>query len=116
MPYMAPDAKFFNAALPADGCMDLVTVNGDLAPIPATKTLMAVESDKYFDQTHVSYKKLVAYRIIPRDQKTGYISVDGEKIAFEAFQAEIHQGLGRVISKKGVFEATGPTNWEKVSG
>lgn len=113
---MAPDAKFFAATIPADGCMDLITVNGDLAPLTAAKTLMALETDKFFDSPHVTYKKISAYRIIPRDQKSGYISIDGEKVPFEPFQAEVHKGLGRVISKKGAFEDTGPLNWEKASG
>lgn len=95
--------------------MDLVTVNGDLSPITATKLLFSVESGKFFDNAHVSYRKISAYRIIPRDQKDGYISIDGERVPFEPFQAEIHKGLGRVISKKGgIYEAEGPANWDKV--
>ncbi|KAK9444312.1 sphingosine kinase [Metarhizium brunneum] len=115
MAYMAPDANFFSAAMASDGCMDLVTVNGDLSPITATKLLYSVESGKFFDNPHVQYKKISAYRIVPRNQKDGYISIDGERIPFEPFQAEIHQGLGRVISKRGAFEAAGPANWDKVT-
>ncbi|KHN98614.1 sphingosine kinase [Metarhizium album ARSEF 1941] len=115
MAYMAPDANFFSAAMASDGCMDLVTVNGDLSPITATKLLYSVESGKFFDNTHVKYKKISAYRIIPKNQKDGFISIDGERIPFEPFQAEIHQGLGRVISKRGTFEAAGPRNWDKVT-
>ncbi|KAG5984627.1 hypothetical protein E4U55_003960 [Claviceps digitariae] len=110
MAYMAPAANFFPAALASDGCMDLVTINGDLSPITATKVLYSVETGKFFDNTHVQYKKISAYRIIPRDQQDGYISIDGEQVPFEPFQAEIHQGLGRVISKRGVYEASGPSN------
>lgn len=115
MAYMAPDVLFFSAALASDGCMDLVTVNGDLYPHTALKAFLSVESNKFFDNPHVTYKKISAYRIIPRNQKDGYISIDGEKVPFEPFQAEIHQGLGRVISKKGAFEAAGPANWDKVT-
>lgn len=111
MAYMAPDASFFPAALPADGCMDLVTINGDLSPIIAAKTLLSVANGNFFDNLNVSYKKISAYRIIPRNQDYGYISIDGEKVPFEPFQAEIHQGLARVISKNRVFEAAGPANW-----
>ncbi|KAK2609066.1 sphinganine kinase lcb4 [Conoideocrella luteorostrata] len=107
MAYMAPDAKFFSAALASDGCMDLVTVNGDLSPITATKLLYSVENGKFFDNAHVQYKKISAYRITPRDQKDGFISIDGERVPFEPFQAEIHQGLGRVISKRGQYEDLG---------
>ncbi|KAG6168462.1 hypothetical protein E4U27_007805 [Claviceps purpurea] len=109
MAYMASDANFFPAALASDGCMDLVTINGDLSPITATKLLFSVEKGKFFGNAHVQYKKISAYRIIPRDQPDGFISIDGERVPFEPFQAEIHQGLGRVISKKGVYEASGPS-------
>ena len=95
--------------------MDLITVNGNLSVMKAITTLMAVESDNFFDLPEVSYKKISAYRIIPRNQKDGYISIDGEKVPFEPFQAEIHQGLGRVISKKGVYETAGPVGWDKVT-
>ncbi|RDA87444.1 hypothetical protein CP532_2799 [Ophiocordyceps camponoti-leonardi (nom. inval.)] len=109
MAYMAPDVNFFPAALASDGCMDLVLINGDLWPVAALKTLMSVESGDFFDSPYVSYKKISAYRVIPRDQDDGYISIDGERAPFAPFQAEVHPGLGRVISKRGVFETSGPT-------
>lgn len=108
---MAPNLSFFPAAVPADGCIDLVTINGDLSPFTAAKTLLSVESGQFFDSPHVSYRKVSAYRIIPREQDDGYISIDGEKVPFEPFQAEVHQGLGRVLSKIGRFQAPGPVNW-----
>ena len=114
MAYMAPKFNFFSAAIAADGCMDLVTINGDLSPLVAAKTLMSVESGKFFDSPHVTYKKISAYRIVPRDQDDGYISIDGESVPFEPFQAEVHRGLGRVISKRGAFEADGPSNGDSV--
>lgn len=115
MAWMSADANFFPAALPSDGCMDLVTIDGDLSVVTATKTLLAVETGKFFDLPQVRYRKISAYRIIPRDQKDGFISIDGERIPFEPFQAEIHRGLGRVLSKRGKYEAAGPRGWESVS-
>lgn len=112
---MAPDANFFPGALPADGCMDLVRINGDLAILKATSTLLAVESGKFFDMEQVRYQKIKAYRIIPK-QKEGYLSIDGEKFPFQPFQAEMHQALGRVISKvPGKFQAAGPNGWDKLA-
>lgn len=109
---MAPDANFFPGALPADGCMDLVRINGDMPVAKSTKTLLSVESGKFFDMPHVKYQKIEAYRIIPRNQEDGFISIDGEKVPFEKFQAEVHRGLGRVLSKApGRFQAEGPANW-----
>lgn len=114
MAYMAPNANFFTAALAADGCMDLVTVNGDIPVLHAVQVLLDVEAGRFFDNPNVKYQKISAYRIIPRNQQDGFISIDGERVPFEPFQAEVHQGLGRVISKKGGFEAEGPRGWDKV--
>lgn len=115
MAFMAPDVNFFSAAMASDGCMDMVSINGDLRPLTALKTLMSVETSKFFDSPHVSYKKVSAYRITPREQKEGYISIDGERVPFAPFQAEVHRALGRVISKRGCFEADGPANWDSIS-
>jgi sphingosine kinase len=56
----------------------------------------------------VDYTKVSAYRIIPKNQKDGYISIDGERVPFEGFQVEVHRGLGTVLSKSGhLCEARG---------
>ena len=115
MAYMAPDTNFFAAALANDGLMDLITTEGDVSPFKSMGLQLDVESGRFFDSPLVSYRKVSAYRIIPRNQKTGYISIDGEAIPFEPFQAEVHQGLGLTLSKKGVFEAPGPLNWDTVT-
>ncbi|OHE94500.1 diacylglycerol kinase catalytic domain-containing protein [Colletotrichum orchidophilum] len=115
MGYMAPNANFFAAALPNDGLMDLVCVDGDVSIGAQVSLLTSVESGKFFDNPVASYRKISAYRIIPRNQKSGYISIDGEKVPFEPFQAEVHRGLGKVISKRGKYEAPGPLGWEKMS-
>ncbi|EFQ35684.1 diacylglycerol kinase catalytic domain-containing protein [Colletotrichum graminicola] len=113
MPFMAADANFFSAALPNDGLMDLVCINGDVSVSNQLSLILGVDSGKLFDNPLVSYRKISAYRIIPRNQKNGYISIDGEKVPFEPFQAEVHPGLGRVISKRGKYEGPGPAGWEK---
>lgn len=113
MAYMAPNANFFPAALPSDGCLDLITIKGTLSPITAAKVLMAAETDGFFDNPNVEYNKISAYRIIPRDQKTGCISIDGERIPFEPFQAEVHRGLGRVLTRMKKYEAPGPRGWDR---
>ncbi|KAF4927448.1 Sphingoid long chain base kinase 4 [Colletotrichum viniferum] len=115
MAYMAADANFFAAACANDGLMDLVCVDGDVSVGSQLSMLLSVENGQFFDNPLVSYKKITAYRITPRNQKDGYISIDGEKVPFEPFQAEIHQGLGKVISKRGGYEAAGPTNWDKIT-
>ncbi|KAL8972530.1 MAG: hypothetical protein Q9183_000507 [Haloplaca sp. 2 TL-2023] len=107
MALMAPDTNFFPAALPNDGCMDLVTLDGDVSRIAALRSLSAVSSGaKFFNMPDVKYCKISGYRIIPKDQKDGCISIDGERMPFEPFQAEVHRGLGTVLSKSGhVYEA-----------
>ena len=106
--YMSPDANFFPASLPSDGCLDLVLIQGGIPRHTGVKTLLAVENHTFFDLDHVGYQKVSAYRIIPKNQKDGYISIDGERVPFEGFQVEVHKGLGTVLSKSGrLCEARG---------
>ena len=106
--YMSPNANFFPASLPSDGCLDLVRIRGDISRITAIQTLLSVEKHTFFDLPHVDYQKISAYRIIPKDQNDGYISIDGERVPFEGFQVEVHKGLGTVLSKSGhLCEARG---------
>jgi sphingosine kinase len=109
MAYMASDANFFSSALPNDGFMDLVCINGDISRLSALQMLSAVDNGKFFDMPLVSYRKILGYRIIPKNQGDGYISIDGERVPFQPFQAEVHKGLGTVLSKTGhIYEAPGP--------
>ncbi|KAK8044658.1 hypothetical protein PG993_004682 [Apiospora rasikravindrae] len=112
MAWMAPNANFFSAACANDGLMDLVTNDGNISPLKYLDLMTSVESGQFFDKPATSYKKVVAYRITPRS-KEGYISVDGERVPFEPFQAEVHQGLATVLSKNGKYEGPGPMGWEK---
>lgn len=89
--------------------MDLVCIDGDISRRLALKMLLAAENDKFFEMPGVWYRKILGYRIIPQNQEDGYISIDGERVPFEPFQAEVHKGLGTVLSKSGHFyEAPGP--------
>ncbi|KAK4215296.1 sphingoid long chain base kinase 4 [Rhypophila decipiens] len=116
MAYMAPDANFFAAALSNDGLMDLVMTDGDIPVLKNIGLQLAMDSGHFFDSPLVTYRKVSAYRIIPRipDAKC-CISIDGEAFPWEPFQAEVHQGLGLTLSKKGLYEAPGPLNWDKVT-
>ncbi|OJD19065.1 hypothetical protein AJ78_00937 [Emergomyces pasteurianus Ep9510] len=108
MAYMAADTIFFPTALPNDGFLDLVTTNGDISRRAAIQMFMAVENGTFFDRPEVNVQKVTGYRIIPKDRKEGYISIDGEQVPFEPFQAEVHRGLGTVLSKSGYkYEASG---------
>ncbi|KAI9751800.1 MAG: hypothetical protein M4579_005886 [Chaenotheca gracillima] len=108
MAFMAADANFFPASLPNDGCLDLVCIAGDISRITALQSLMAIEQRTFFDMAHVSYRKVLGYRIIPKARREGVISIDGERVPYEPFQAEVHRGLGTVLSKTGhKYEAWG---------
>lgn len=112
MSYMAPDANFFPASLPSDGLADLVIVRGDLSPLSSVALMLSVEDGGLLGDPRVEYRKVSAFRVTPRDQEDGYISVDGERVAFEALQGEVVRGLGRVISRAGGYEAAGPKGWD----
>lgn len=107
MAFMAASTNFFPASLPSDGCLDLVTIDSDISRSAALNCLFAIEKGTFFDLPHVNYRKVSAYRIIPREKK-GYVSIDGERVPFEPFQAEVHRGLGTVLSRSGhLYEAKG---------
>lgn len=105
---MSEDANFFQGALPNDGHMDLICIDGDVGRMKSVQMMLNVEANKLFDMPGVVYKKVLGYRIIPKNQLDGYISIDGERVPFLPFQAEVHKGLGTVLSKTGhLYEAPG---------
>jgi sphingosine kinase len=66
MAIMAADAPFFPAALPSDGLLDLVTIDGDLGRMKAIDILLSVSNGTFFDKDCVSIKKVKALRVIPK--------------------------------------------------
>lgn len=114
---MAPDVIFHGAALFNDGLLDIYTVNGAVPARRVPGLLTACFSNAFFDHDLVSYYKVSAFRIAPKyatePGETGFISVDGEAVPFGPFQAEVHKGLGTVITKRGMGEAPGPKGWNE---
>ena len=131
MSYMSADANVFPAALPSDGAMDVVLMNGTIPRLDALGNLLAVEKGTFFDRKTVRYLKVEAVRVVPHgweekrkgqtvdssdnDEKgarkggsIGNISIDGERFPFEPFQAEVHRDLGTVLSCSGkIYETDG---------
>ncbi|THC91039.1 hypothetical protein EYZ11_009498 [Aspergillus tanneri] len=108
MAIVSKDTSFFPASLPNDGMIDIVTIDGTLGMSKSLKMMTSIPEGSFFDMPDVNVRKVTAYRLTPRE-KEGYISVDGERIPFEPFQVEVHQGLGTVLSKSGhLYEAEGP--------
>ncbi|GAB7365520.1 hypothetical protein MBLNU230_g6593t1 [Neophaeotheca triangularis] len=140
MCFMSGDAPFFPCSLPSDGRMDLVNIDGTIPRLKAISMLTSVEQGALMNFPEVNYRKVTGYRIVPRlrdaakrdgvdskglgakmgkwlgggksgGKEEGYISIDGERVPFEPFQAEICQGLGTVLSKRGgVYEFDGPAS------
>ena len=126
MSYMSADANVFPAALPSDGAMEVVLMDGTIPRLDAVQNLLAVEKGTFFDRKTVRYVKAEAVRVVPhgweerRKRQTssgdenanqnskagGNISIDGEKFLFEPFQAEVHRGLGTVLSRSGMLYET----------
>jgi len=100
MSFMTADANFFPCALPCDGKLDLLTVDGDIPRRRGLNLLTSLVKNQLWDQPEVTFRKLNGFRIIPK-AKSGYISIDGEHMPFEPFQVEVHQGLGTVLSSFG---------------
>jgi sphingosine kinase len=108
MPMVAAKSRMFPAALPHDGCADLVTIDGDIARMDSFKLLMAVEHGTILRFPFVKYRKIRGYRIAPKNQQTGYIDIDGESMPFAPYQAEVHHGLGTVLTRDGhLYDSVG---------
>ncbi|KAJ5975958.1 hypothetical protein N7481_009665 [Penicillium waksmanii] len=108
MAIMSKDTSFFPASLPGDGLMDIVTIDGTVSRTTSIKMMNEIPTGGFFDMADVNIRKAKAFRLVPHEND-GYISIDGEKVPFEAFQCEIHQGLGTTLTKSGhMYEAEGP--------
>ncbi|GAM87716.1 hypothetical protein ANO11243_057430 [Dothideomycetidae sp. 11243] len=112
MVHMSPDTPFFSAALPNDGLMDLTMAKGTTSRTKLLKMMLDVADNRLFNHDILDYRKVKAYRISPRlrpGQKEGFISIDGEKVEFTPFQAEVVHSLGTVLSAAGkVYHCDGP--------
>lgn len=108
MAFISPHIAFFPASQPNDGLLDLVTFNSDLSILKSFELFGKVgENAAHFHHPDVNYYKISAFRISPRDQEDGCISIDGERIPFGPFQVEIHPGLGKVYSLTGKYSEGG---------
>lgn len=133
MCWMSPDAPFFAAALPSDGKMDMINIDGLIPRTTALRMLTTVEYGTIIDFPEVSYRKVRAYRVTPRvhqtppgrnirakigrwlggsgKQKEGLIAIDGERVPFEPFQAEVVPALGTVLSRHGALYELEGLQW-----
>ncbi|EJS41666.1 lcb4p [Saccharomyces arboricola H-6] len=102
MPYIAKDTKFFPAALPADGTIDLVITDARIPVTKMTPILLSLDKGSHVLEPEVVHSKIVAYKIIPK-VKTGLFSVDGEKFPLEPLQVEIMPMLCKTLLRNGRY-------------
>lgn len=102
MSRVSADAVFFPAAMPSEGMIDVVSIDAKIGRVASLKMMTAAVDGSHYDMDCVKYQKVLGYRLIPHG-KTGYISIDGESISYEPFQAESHRGLGRTFTRDGKY-------------
>ncbi|AOA64101.1 Sphingoid long-chain base kinase [Komagataella phaffii CBS 7435] len=106
MPIVSADTNFFPAAIPDDGCMDLVITDNRSSVLDTANLLLQVDKGTHVLQKDVIHSKVKAFRLTPRIPK-GYISVDGESFPFETTQVEVLPTLLKTVMKEGTYAETG---------
>lgn len=131
MPYVAADTKFFPAALPADGCMDMVITDSRTPVTRMVPILLALDKGSHVLQPEVLHSKIVAYKLIPKksdkeiqtssskettpdsddsyedySSPNGLYSIDGEKFPLEPLQVEIIPKLCKTLLRNGKYVDT----------
>lgn len=96
MPYIAEDCKFFPAALPDDGVMDLVITDARTSITRTASILLSLDKGSHVLQPEVVHSKVKALRLIPHVTKS-VISVDGENFPLEPMQVEVLPRICKVI-------------------
>lgn len=97
MPYIASTTNFFPAALPSDGAIDIVVFDSRAKLLTTANALLSLDKGTHVWKDCVKHSKVEAFRLIPRSNKTCYISVDGEWFPYETFQVEILNRILRTI-------------------
>jgi sphingosine kinase len=128
---MSPDLPLFATSLPSDGMEDMFCISGLTPRIRGIQMLMHAETGGIVDFPEVQYRKVHAYRITPRIHqpppdrrllakfgkwlggggklREGLIAIDGERVPFEPFQAEVVPKLATVLSRRyRLYEYGGP--------
>ncbi|AMD20129.1 HCL022Cp [Eremothecium sinecaudum] len=104
MPYVAADTKFFPAALPDDGTMDVIIIDARTPLSRMVSILLSLDKGTHVLQPEVQHSKILAYRIVPK--KESVFSVDGERFPFEPLQVEILPKLAKTLLKNGSYVET----------
>jgi len=100
-PYVGRDLMQFPVSLPNDGMCDLV-IQGRLSRTEMLSSLDGAEKGATYWQDKAHYFKASAYRL-GLLQEDGNLAIDGERFPFEEYYAEVHRGLGTVLSMNGRY-------------
>lgn len=105
MPYIAADTKFFPAALPADGAMDLVITDARTPVTRMAPILLGLDRGSHVLQPEVIHSKIIAYKLVPKITNSLF-SVDGEKFPLEPLQVEVLPRLCKTLLRNGSYVDT----------
>lgn len=105
MPYIAADTKFFPAALPSDGTIDMVVTDARTSVTRMAPILLALDKGSHVLQPEVIHSKILAYKLIPK-LSHGLFSVDGEKFPLEPLQVEVLPRLCKTLLRNGSYVDT----------
>ena len=107
MPYVLGDAQFFPAALPDDGCMDLVVTTAKTSFFKMAKLLFSVDRGGHVHSPDVLHAKIKAYKLVPRVRLDHhYLLVDGESFPVQPLQVEVLSKVLTVLLDDGFFVDT----------
>lgn len=91
MPYMAADTKFFPAALPSDGVMDMVITDSRTPFTRMIPILLALDKGSHVLQPEVLHSKIYAYRLIPKNSSKTNHSNNTESINVSKKDTQQHK-------------------------
>ncbi|KAH9957564.1 ATP-NAD kinase-like domain-containing protein [Russula dissimulans] len=100
-PLMSRELMQFPVAMPNDGMVDLV-IQGRMSRVEMLKGLDGAEKGASYWQDNAQYFKASAYRLKPLLEH-GNMSIDGERFPFQEYYAEVHRGLGTMLSMNGHY-------------
>ncbi|CAI4046916.1 hypothetical protein N7582_003935 [Saccharomyces uvarum] len=105
MPYVAADTKFFPAALPSDGTIDMVITDARTSLTRMAPILLGLDKGSHVLQPEVLHSKILAYKIVPK-LANGLFSIDGEKFPLEPLQVEVMPRLCKTLLRNGRYVDT----------
>ncbi|KAL3233208.1 Sphingoid long chain base kinase 4 [Nakaseomyces bracarensis] len=102
MPYVASNTKFFPAALPADGTIDMIIMKSNLPITKMAPILLSIDSGGHVLNPEVIHSKILAYKLVPKI-KDSIIAVDGERYPVEPLQVEVMPRLCKTLLRNGKY-------------